>query len=117
MSRGHLARLRKDGKEMIGRILRKEMTRKKGVNFILFLFIIVATIFLASSVNNMLVVSNATEYFMDKAKIPDEFIGGRHIEGDTAIEGWLSGHLMYRKLSSGKYHAKECIWNDANGGQ
>lgn len=74
---------------MLGRVLKKDMSRKRGVNFILFLFIIVSTIFLASSVNNMLVVSNATTYFMDKAKIPDEFIGGRHIEGDTSIEDWL----------------------------
>ncbi len=40
---------------MLYRILKKDLLRRKGVNVILFLFITIATIFLASSVNNILV--------------------------------------------------------------
>lgn len=81
-----------EGKEinMFGRILKKDLKRKKGINFILFLFITIATVFLASSVNNMLVVSNATAYFLDKVNMPDEFVTVlSDSEGPRAIEEWL----------------------------
>ena len=49
------------GKEnyMIQRILRKDLKRRKSVNIILFLFIMIASIFLSSSINNIMVVSSA----------------------------------------------------------
>lgn len=56
---------------MLTRILKKDLKRRKGINLILFLFITIATIFLASSVNNILVVSSAVDYYLDYAKIPD----------------------------------------------
>lgn len=87
---------------MIFRILKKDMKRKKSVNFILFLFIIIATIFLASSVNNMLAVTNATTYFMDKTGIPDEFVTGRHIESYNDIDKWLEDNELVNSYSSRK---------------
>ena len=76
---------------MLIRILLKDLRRKKGINLILFLFILIATVFLASSVNNMLTVSHATEYFMEKTKIPDEIMFVSHSEENKkAIEDWLN---------------------------
>lgn len=58
---------------MLGRILKKDLKKRKGVNLILFLFIAIATVFLASSVNNILVVTPAVDYYMDYANVPDVY--------------------------------------------
>ena len=51
---------------MFGRILIKDLKRRKGINIILLIFMILAVMFVASSVNNILVVSNATKYCLEK---------------------------------------------------
>ena len=56
---------------MYRKILGKDLTRRKGINGILFLFILLSTIFLASSINNILVVSSGVDYFLDISKTPD----------------------------------------------
>lgn len=56
---------------MLQRILKKDMKRRKSVNIILFLFITIASIFLSSSINNILVVMSSIDYYMDYANIPD----------------------------------------------
>lgn len=74
---------------MIRNILKKDMRRRKSVNIILFLFITMATVFLASSVNNILVVTSSVEYYMDYANVPDVNL---IVIGDserTEIESWI----------------------------
>lgn len=56
---------------MLKRMLKKDLMHRKSVNLILFLFITIATVFLASSVNNIFVVSSSVDYYMDYANIPD----------------------------------------------
>lgn len=76
---------------MIQRILVKDMKRRKSVNLILFLFITMATIFLASSVNNILVVMSSVDYYMDYAKVPDiSFFTAGDTEQEQIIN-WLEG--------------------------
>lgn len=58
---------------MFFRILKKDLKRKRTMNFILFLFIILATMFLASSVSNLMSVNGAVDYFMEISKVPDYF--------------------------------------------
>lgn len=82
---------------MFFRILRKDLKRKKAVNFILFLFIVIATIFLSSSMNNIFSVSNATDYFLDIAKVPDVFIVGKQVDGNDEINKWLQEQAKYVK--------------------
>ena len=41
------------------------------MNMILLLFIILASMFLASSVDNLAAVSGAIDHFLDMAKVPD----------------------------------------------
>lgn len=52
-------------------ILKKDLKRKKTMNFILFAFVILATVFVASGFNNVLTVLNGTDYYMDKAGVGD----------------------------------------------
>lgn len=56
---------------MIFRILKKDLQNKRTVNIILFLFIVLTTIFFASGVNNLMAILNGTDYYFDKACIGD----------------------------------------------
>lgn len=56
---------------MYRNILKKDIKRKKTMNIILLLFTILATVFVASGISNVINVVNGTEYFLDKAGIGD----------------------------------------------
>ena len=67
---------------MLFRILKKDLKRKKTMNIILFLFIVLATMFVASGINNVITVMNGTDYYLDKAGVGDFVI---ITMGDNAI--------------------------------
>ena len=75
---------------MLLQILKKDIIKRKGINTILFLFITLATIFLASSINNILVVSSAIDYYMDYANVPDVNVLIDSTENKTKIDEWLN---------------------------
>lgn len=52
-------------------ILKKDLRRKKTMNIILLIFIILAATFIACSANNMVSVTTALDSFFDKAEVPD----------------------------------------------
>ena len=56
---------------MFFRILKLDLKKKKVMNILLLLFIILATIFSASGLNNIATVMNGTDYYFDKAGIGD----------------------------------------------
>ncbi len=56
------------------RILKKDLKRKKTMNVILLIFIILAAMFIASGTNNMLTVTNALDSFFEKADVPDYWL-------------------------------------------
>lgn len=56
---------------MLFKTIKKDLKRKKTMNFILLLFIILATVFVASGINNVVNVVNGTDYYLDKAEIGD----------------------------------------------
>ena len=64
---GEGVRLRK----MFGRILKKDLKRNKTMNIILFLFVIIASVFFASGIYNFASVINGTDYMFEKAGIGD----------------------------------------------
>ncbi|MBR1873849.1 MAG: FtsX-like permease family protein [Eubacterium sp.] len=53
------------------RMLRRDLKRKKTMNTILFLFIIIASMFLASGLNNIITVSDGLENFFNEAGLGD----------------------------------------------
>ena len=67
---------------MLFRILKKDLKRKKTMNVILFLFIVLATMFVASGINNVVTVVNGTDYYLDKAGVGDFVI---ITMGDNAV--------------------------------
>ena len=56
---------------MFGRILKKDLKRNKTMNIILFLFVIIASVFFASGIYNFVSVLNGTDYMFMKAGIGD----------------------------------------------
>lgn len=74
---------------MLLHILKKDLKRKRTMNFILLLFIIMASTFLTSSVNNLITISNAVDYFLEMAKTPDFITVAVGNEGETPIDTFL----------------------------
>lgn len=76
---------------MIRSILKKDLKRKKTMNIIILLFVILATMFVASSVNNIVTVMNGTDYYFEKAGLGDRMVltMGEDVAGnlDVALEG------------------------------
>ena len=54
---------------MLFRILKKDLKRKKVMNAILLAFILLATMFVASGISNVVSVMNGTDSYLDKAGI------------------------------------------------
>lgn len=52
-------------------ILKKDLKRKKTMNIILLVFIILATMFVSSSVNNIINVTTALDSYFEMANVPD----------------------------------------------
>lgn len=75
---------------MFWQILKKDIMKRKGVNSILFLFITMSTIFLSSSINNIMVISSGLEYYMDYANVPDLNVILNSEVDKNEIDEWLS---------------------------
>lgn len=88
---------------MLFHILKNDLKRKKTMNIILFLFIIMATMFVASGINNVITVVNGTDYYLDKAGIGDYVI---ITMGDNAV-GALDD--MLETESAIQDYRKECV--------
>lgn len=79
---------------MFFRILKKDLKRKKSMNIILLIFIILATTFLASSVNNLIAISESVDYFMDKAKVPDYIIASYDRGENKEFDDWINNSKL-----------------------
>lgn len=84
---------------MYFKILKKDLKRKKSINCILLIFVMLATTFIAGSVNNLTVVLGGMDYFMERAGVSDfiivSAIGGSRAEpseNDRNIEAFLAGN-------------------------
>ncbi|WP_165878467.1 ABC transporter permease [Natranaerovirga pectinivora] len=71
-------------------IFKKDLKRKKAMNIILLIFIILSTTFLASSMNNLIAITESVDYFMEKAKVPDYIISAYDRGGDEEFNHWLN---------------------------
>lgn len=58
---------------MYRNILKKDLKRKRAMNTILLLFMILATMFVSSSVNNIINVTTALDNYFEMADVPDYF--------------------------------------------
>lgn len=72
---------------MFFNILKKDLKRKKTMNVILLVFIILCTTFLASSANNMFTTLSALDYFEEKTNGADYYLFSFEKEN---IENWIN---------------------------
>ena len=68
------------------RILKKDLKRKKTMNIILLIFVVLAAAFIAGSANNLITVSNALENFFEKAGIPDYWFASTNASDIESFE-------------------------------
>lgn len=103
--------------EMFYRILKKDLKRKKTINVILLIFVTLATMFLASSVNNLMAVGGAVDHFMEISKIPDYFMISVSEGENDAIADYLSENKFlseYEVVDSFNLSNEQItIWNDS----
>lgn len=89
---------------MLLQILKKDMMKRKGVNMILFLFITLSTVFLASSINNIMIVGTAVDYYMDYAHVPDVNIVMNSKEDLDKINNWLDQKKVKGDIDDYQYN-------------
>ncbi len=56
---------------MFLRILKRDIKRKRTMNFIIILFVILSTMFVASGLNNVITVTGGTDYYLKQAGVGD----------------------------------------------
>lgn len=86
-------------------ILKKDLKSKKTMNMILLVFIILATMFVASGLNNVFTVLNGTDYYLDKAEIGDFVV----ITMGNESTGYADGILDKADCVNG-YKIETCIF-------
>lgn len=59
---------------MYTKILKKDLMRKKSINIILFVFILMATTFISGSLSNFTKILSGVDYFIEKAGVGDYFM-------------------------------------------
>lgn len=88
---------------MLLQILKQDLKKRKGVNSILFIFITLATVFLASSVNNILTVSSAVDYYLEYANLPDMFMLSSTDDEKEEISAWLDEEIEQKNIYAWEY--------------
>lgn len=67
------------------RILKKDLKRKKTMNCILLLFVILSAMFASSSVNNIVTVVNGLDYYFEKAGMSDYYLIAPESEDNNSV--------------------------------
>lgn len=84
-------------------ILKRDIRRKKTMNIILLLFTIMATMFVASGLNNVVTVMNGTEYFFQKAGLGDYMVITQ--SGDGGVTD-----ILEASANVTDYRVDHCVW-------
>ena len=99
-------------------ILRKDLKRKKTINIVILLFIILAAMFVASGLNNVLTVVNGTDYYLNQADIGDYVVLTQQGDGgvpellDTCqyVKDYRMDILCMQPRGISRQREKNLIW-------
>lgn len=72
-------------------ILRKDLKRKKTMNAILFIFVVLSACFVAAGLSNVVSVMSGTDYYFDKAGLGDYIVVTLGEENIDAVSDRLEG--------------------------
>lgn len=87
--------------KMYFKILKKDLKRKKTMNAILLIFIIMAGTFISSSVNNMISITTALDSFFEKAGLSDYIIISKGYDDiDAALTGILDENPLVESYTT-----------------
>lgn len=75
---------------MFWRILKKDLKRKKTMNVILLLFVVLSAMFASAAVNNIIAVTGGIDYYFEKAGMADYYIFSHDSDGRNEAEELLS---------------------------
>ena len=84
-------------------ILKRDLKRNRTMNIILLLFVILAAMFVASGLNNVVTILNGTDYFFEKAGLLDYMVFTQF--GDGGV-----GKLLEHSTSVSNFREEHCIW-------
>lgn len=95
---------------MFLRILKKDLKRKKTMNIILLLFVVISAMFAAASVNNIIAVMGGLDYYFEKAGMADYYVISRDSDGKSEVEEMLSqsGNISDYRAEKTIFAACEC---------
>ena len=85
-------------------ILKKDLKRKKAMNVILLVFIILASMFVSSSVNNIISVTSALDNYFEMANAPDYLVAIMNKSNSADIDS-----IMNAALSVDSYNKEKVI--------
>lgn len=83
-------------------ILKKDLKRKRAMNIILLVFIILAAMFVSSSVNNIISVTTALDSYLEMADAPDYMAATMDKSGAVDIDGIVEGAASIESSSKEK---------------
>jgi putative ABC transport system permease protein len=97
-------------------ILKKDLKRKKAMNIILLVFIILATMFVSSSVNNIISVTTALDHYFEMANVPDYIAATMNkavagnldetLNGVESIDSFRTEEILYMAQANVLYAGK-----------
>ena len=102
---------------MYWRILRKDLKRKKTMNFVLLLFILLAAMFIASGGGNMVTIFTALDDYFEMAGVPDYWFVFNDIDNKGKYEDFVLDIVNDRNFythSSNREKAKLSIRDAMN---
>lgn len=103
-------------------ILKKDLKRKRAMNMILLLFIILATMFVSSSVNNIIDVTMALDSYFEMADVPDycAVVMNKNLAADIdetvsaadAVDRCVTEKILYLQTSNLMFENEDIVVED-----
>lgn len=84
------------------RILKKDLRRKRALNIILLLFITLASMFVSSSMNNILSVTTGLDNYLEMADAPDYLLITANKSGGVDVDGILNSAVSVERFGREK---------------
>ena len=100
-------------------ILKKDLKRKRAMNIILLLFIILATMFVSSSVNNIINVTTALDSYFEMANAPDYLVTtmnknltvdiGETVSAASAVDSYEAENVLFLSTDNFAYEDEDVV--------
>lgn len=92
---------------MFFRILKKDLKRKKAMNAVMLSFILLATMFVASGISNVVSVTNGIDSYLDKAGIGDYVVISMGTDSGAALD-----EMLRTEEKVIEYRTEPVAWGD-----